>query len=107
MESSAGIPKRPGLIPGVDASKWPWWSIVLFMTGLAISTLIITGGNYRDSFIFLKDGVATTLRITVFGYILASILALFTGLARGSTDLLLFNLSTLYVLIIRGIPLVV
>src|SRR5258706_1191108 len=107
MESSAGIPKRPGLIPGVDASKWPWWSIVLVMTGLAISTLIITDGNYRDSFIFLKDGVATTLRITFFAYILATILGLFTGLARVSKNVFLFNLSTLYVEIIRGIPLVV
>jgi polar amino acid transport system permease protein len=107
MESSTEMPKRPSLIPGMDTSKWPWWAIVLIMAGLAISTLIITNGDYRDTFLFLKDGVATTLRITFFAYILATILGLFTGLARVSKNVFFFNLSTLYVEIVRGIPLVV
>lgn len=107
MESPVEMPKRPSLIPGLDASKWPWWAIILVMAGLAISTLVITDNNYRDSFIFLKDGVATTLRITLFAYALATVLGLFTGLARVSKNVVLFNLSTLYVEIIRGIPLVV
>jgi polar amino acid transport system permease protein len=107
MEVSKEMPKRPGLIPGMDTSKWPWWAIVLIMAGIAISTLIMTDGNYRDSFLFLKDGVFTTLRITFFAYIIATILGLFTGLARVSKNVFLFNLSTLYVEIVRGIPLVV
>ncbi len=107
MQSSIEMPKRPGLIPGMDASKWPWWGIVLIMAGLAISTLIITDNNYNDTFLYLKDGVATTLRITFFAYILATVLGLFTGLARVSKNAFLFNLSTLYVEVIRGIPLVV
>jgi polar amino acid transport system permease protein len=107
MQSSVEMPKRPSLIPGTDTSKWPWWAILLVMAGLAISTLIITNGDYRESFIFLKDGVATTLRITFFAYLLATVLGLFTGLGRVSKNPFLFNLSTLYVEIIRGIPLVV
>src|SRR5687767_8510527 len=107
MQSSVEMPKRPSLIPGMDASKWPWWAILLVMAGLAITTLIFTDGNYRESFIFLKDGVATTLRITFFAYLLATVLGLFTGLGRVSKNPFLFNLSTLYVEIIRGIPLVV
>jgi len=107
MESSVEMPKRPGLIPGMDASKWPWWIIVLVMAGLAFSTLIITNSNYNDTFLYLKDGVATTLRITFFSYILATVLGLLTGLARVSKNVFLFNISTLYVELIRGIPLVV
>lgn len=107
MESSTEMPKRPGLIPGIDASKWPWWGIFLALAGIAVTTLIITDGNYRDTFIFLKDGVITTLRITLFSFLFATLLGLFTGLARVSKNPILFNISTLYVETIRGIPLVV
>jgi polar amino acid transport system permease protein len=107
MESSSEMPKRPGLFPGVDASKWPWWGIVLALAGIAISTLIITNGNYNDTFMFLKDGVLATLRITLFSFLIATTLGLLTGLARVSKNPILFNISTLYVEIVRGIPLVV
>jgi polar amino acid transport system permease protein len=107
MESSSEMPKRPGLFPGVDTSKWPWWGIVLALAGIAISTLIITNGNYNDTFMFLKDGVLATLRITLFSFLMATTLGLFTGLARVSKNPILFNISTLYVEIVRGIPLVV
>ncbi len=101
------MPQRPSLLPGFDASKLPWWAIFLILSGLAISLLILTDQNYQDTFIFLKDGVITTLRITFFSYIIATVLGLFTGLARVSKNPILFNVSTLYVEAIRGIPLVV
>ncbi len=107
MESPIEMPKRPSLIPGVDLSKMPWWGILLIFAGLSISLLILTDQNYNETFIFLKDGVVTTLRITFFAYIAATILGLFTGLARVSKNPFLFNISTLYVETVRGIPLVV
>jgi polar amino acid transport system permease protein len=107
METTSELPQRPSLLPGLDASKWPWWGIALIMAGIAITTLIITDGNYRDTFTFLKDGVITTLRITLFSFSFATVLGLITGLARVSKNPVLFNISTLYVETIRGIPLVV
>jgi polar amino acid transport system permease protein len=107
MESSVEMPKRPSLIPGFDASKLPWWAIALIMLGLAMSILIFSDQDYNDTFIYLKDGVVTTLRITFFAYIAATVLGLFTGLARVSKNPILFNVSTFYVETIRGIPLVV
>jgi polar amino acid transport system permease protein len=107
MESSTDLPKRPGLFPNVDTSKWPWWAILIALAGIALSTLIITNGNYNDTFMFLKDGVITTLRITFFSFLIATTLGLLTGLARVSKNPILFNISTLYVETIRGIPLVV
>jgi polar amino acid transport system permease protein len=100
-------PERPSLIPGFDASKLPWWGIVLALSGIAITSLILTDGDYRDTFIFLKDGVITTLRITLFSFVIATILGLLTGLARVSSNPFFFNISTLYVETVRGIPLVV
>ena len=100
--------KHHGLIPvDFNISKWPWWAIVLILTGLALSILILTSKNYNDTFIYLTLGVKSTLRITLFSFLLATVLGLITGLARVSKNVFLFNASTLYVEIVRGIPLVV
>jgi polar amino acid transport system permease protein len=107
MESTEKMPQRPNLIPGVDVSKWPWWVIALALLGLAGSTLIVSSQNYRETFVYLLDGIATTLRITFFSFIFATILGLLTGISRVSKNVFLYNISTLYVETIRGIPLVV
>ena len=100
--------KRRGLIPvDINLSKWPWWAVVLILAGLALSILIMTSKNYMDTFIYLTIGVKSTLRITLFSFTMATVLGLITGLARVSKNLFLYNLSTLYVEIVRGIPLVV
>jgi len=107
MESSTSL-SNPSLIPGGwKISKWPWWVIVLLLTGLAFVYQIIASSNYQESFTYLIQGVYTTLRITVFSYLIATIIGLFAGLARVSKNVVLFNISTLYVEVVRGIPLVV
>lgn len=107
MESSNTL-STPSLIPGGwKISKWPWWVVVLVLTGLAIVYLILASPNYHSSFLYLVQGVYTTLRITMFSYLIATVIGLFAGLARVSKNPLLFNISTLYVEVIRGIPLVV
>jgi polar amino acid transport system permease protein len=107
MESSPSL-FNPSLIPGGwKISKWPWWVVVIVLAGLAIVYLILSSADYQSSFLYLIQGVVTTLRITVFSYLLATILGLFAGLARVSKNVVLFNVSTLYVEVIRGIPLVV
>ena len=107
MESSTSL-STPSLIPGGwKISKWPWWVIALVLVGLAVIYLILASPNYHSSFLYLIQGVYTTLRITVFSYLIATIIGLLAGLARVSKNVFLFNISTLYVEIIRGIPLVV
>ena len=100
--------KRPGLLPdGLQVSKWPWWAIVLGLAGIALVFLIVASQNYHDTFLYLIQGIITTLRITFFSFLLATLLGLPTGLARISKNVFLHNLSTLYVEIARGIPLLV
>lgn len=107
MQITDQTPQRPSLLPGIDASKWPWWAIILALLGLTFILLIIASQDYRETFIYLLDGIATTLRITLFSFLFATILGLLTGLARVSKNVFLYNLSTLYVEIVRGIPLIV
>lgn len=100
--------KTPGLLPRKwDISKWPWWVIVLALAGLGITALIFTSPNYNETFRYLTTGIYTTLRITLFSFVIATILGLLAGLARVSKNVFLYNISTLYVEIVRGVPLVV
>jgi polar amino acid transport system permease protein len=100
--------KRPGIIPGrFNLSKWPWWAILLGLAGAALVFLIIGSRDYQSTFIYLTQGIVTTLRITFFSFLLATLLGLPTGLARISKNTFLRNLSTLYVEVARGIPLLV
>jgi len=85
----------------------PWWAIVLVLGALAVIYLILADGNYRETFIFLAAGVVITLRITLIAFPIATAIGLFVGLARLSKNTVLQTLSTLYIEVVRGIPLVV
>ena len=107
MEKLSELP-RPSLFPGGSRiSKWPWWAVALVLTGLAFGSLYFTSANYHETFTYLTTGVYTTLRITLFSYLIATVIGLLAGLARVSKNIFLFNVSTLYVELVRGIPLVV
>jgi polar amino acid transport system permease protein len=85
----------------------PWWALILIAAGFLIIYLIASNTNYSNTFLYLKDGVFTTLRITLLAFPIATVIGLFTGLARLSKNPIPFTIATLYVEIIRGIPLVV
>ena len=62
-----------------------------------------------SSFIFdkLSQGILTTILVTVIAYFFAILLGLLGGLGRVSKNPVLYNLATLYVQIIRGVPILV
>ena len=95
------LPKRFTL------SSLPWWAIILLLVGLLVIYLIFADPNYHDTFLYLKNGVIVTLRITIIAFPIASIIGLFVGLARLSKNIILNTLATIYVEVVRGIPLVV
>ncbi len=97
--------------PGVPRVAWwykvPWWAVLLVAAGLFVLYLILATPNYHDTFMYLRDGVAATLRITLFAYMIAVSLGLLIGLGRTSKNIVVYNLATLYVSVVRGIPMVV
>jgi polar amino acid transport system permease protein len=96
-----GLPRERNL------AKLPWWAFFLVFMGVFITILITENQHYRESFLYLKDGVIVTLRITLTAFPIATIIGLVAGLSRASKNVVLYNLSTLYVEIVRGIPLIV
>jgi polar amino acid transport system permease protein len=85
----------------------PWWMVILIATGLIVTYLILANPNYHDTFIYLQAGIVTTLRITLTAFPIATVIGLLTGLGRTSKRVPFYTVSTLYVEVVRGIPLVV
>jgi len=84
-----------------------WWALV-FMVAMAIWLLIrFKPYPFLDIWNFITDGILVTLRIvfTSFGFIL--LVSLVGGLGRISKVKVIYGLASLYVEIVRGIPLLV
>jgi cystine transport system permease protein len=59
----------------------------------------------RDNWLFIATGISTTLGIAIFSFLLVAPIALLVARARSSTLFPIKALSTLYVWLIDGIPL--
>lgn len=96
------------LVPATSRlEKWPWWALVLALMAVIVVFSILTSTVYRDAFNFIREGIVTTIRVTVIAYSLSLIGGLFLGLGRVSKNVIYYNLSTLYVEVMRGIPMLV
>jgi polar amino acid transport system permease protein len=96
------------LIPATSQlEKWPWWALAIALAGVLIVYSIATSPIYQDAFNFIREGILTTIRVTVVAYALSLIGGLFLGLGRVSKNVIFYNLATLYVEVIRGIPMLV
>ncbi len=62
---------------------------------------------YLEIIKFVPDGIAVTFKVTVGAILLALVLGLVTGLGRISANRFINGLASLYVEVIRGIPLLV
>jgi polar amino acid transport system permease protein len=108
-EPGGGAPQaRAGgrLLP-VPWDRAPWWALVLAIAGLALAAGVWGSPLYRATLVFLWDGVLLTLRLTLSAYALALAFGLIAGLMRISRRPLLETIGTVYVEVIRGVPLLV
>jgi len=85
----------------------PWWLLAIALLGLLALWGIIADQGYAQIFRALSGGVATTLWVTLVAFALACGLGLLFALARTSRFRLLREISTFYVEIVRGIPMLV
>ncbi len=90
-----------------DLSKWPWWALALALAAIIIIYSIFTSVAYSEAFNFIKEGIFTTIRVTLTAYVMAVVGGLFLGLGRVSKNVFYYNFSTLYVELMRGIPMLV
>jgi len=108
---------------GAGGSRWkkrlarvPWWVSLVILIALLFIYAVLTNSGYRETFNIMvfgrpeaeaTEGVILTIRITLIAFAIATVLGLIAGLARVSSNIILNNIATFYVEIVRGVPLVV
>ena len=88
-------------------ARLPWWLIILIFVGIIIFANIIANQLYADIFGRVSRGVVVTIMVALIAYIAAIIIGLITALGRVSKNPIVYNLATLYVQVIRGVPILV
>jgi len=100
--------KEPGLIPWTtQLARLPWWGLILLLLGVALVYAIVTVPNYTDAFYFIAPGLKITLLVSVSAFTIALVVGLVVGLGRISSNPIVYNISTFYVEVVRGIPMIV
>jgi polar amino acid transport system permease protein len=102
--------------------SFPWWFAILILIGLYVVTLVRSNEIYGNIFTQLKGGVELTLRVSFIAFISALVIGLLIGLVRANppkpgyrplgmvlsvVKLVLYNAATLYVQVLRGLPILV
>jgi len=92
---------------GKRLAEFPWWFLAMILIAIWTAYFIFTRDNYREAFDFIKAGLSTAIVISLTSYAIALVLGLLAGLGRISRNVVLNNLATLYVELVRGIPMLV
>lgn len=85
----------------------PWWALAVILIGIFIGYAILNSETYRDTFVFLAEGLKLTIFLTVVSFAIALVLGLITGFGRVSDNIIAYNIATFYVEVVRGVPLLV
>jgi polar amino acid transport system permease protein len=91
----------------VNVRQDPWWWLVVVVIAIILLLVLLIPYPFKDIVVFARSGILVTVLVTVTSYFLMLILGLLGGLGRLSKNKLIFGISSLYVEIIRGIPLLV
>jgi polar amino acid transport system permease protein len=113
---------RSRLTFGEQMRHFPWWAVIM-IAGLAIAFVFMVGNEtYRAALNFIirpptstevafgidiRNGLMMTLVTTLVAYLIALIFGLVLGVMRVSKNPILFHASTLYVELMRGVPMLV
>lgn len=113
---------RPRLLPVTrKLDEAPWWLLLVLLGVLLFLYMLLTAPQLAQTFWFISGqkpellrtgqvlfkGIVITVVVTIAAYALALVIGLSFGLMRTSRNPVLFNLASLYVEIVRGIPMLV
>jgi polar amino acid transport system permease protein len=85
----------------------PWWLLFVGVVILVVWLIQARPDPYKRIFVFLQDGVRVTIGITVVSFVFIVVVGLIGGLGRISKNPLVKGIASVYVEIIRGIPMLV
>ncbi len=83
------------------------WLIIFILLDILVIYSIATQPEVTKVWDYVVPGLAATIRITVISFVVAIIIGLIVAFGRISKNIVVYNLSTLYVELFRGLPLLV
>jgi polar amino acid transport system permease protein len=99
------LARIPGAEPSAKMDAW-WW-LLAAVIALVVLLAAVRPDPFMRIIVFVRDGIAVTILTTVSSFVLILILGMVGGLGRLSKNPVIFGVSSLYVELIRGIPLMV
>jgi polar amino acid transport system permease protein len=93
--------------PRAARRETPYWLVAAALLAILFLWLIVADDGYRTIFSALSRGILTTLWVTIVAFALAAALGLVVALGRTSRFRILREVSTFYVEVVRGIPVLV
>jgi len=102
-------PRELSFVVGGEVSlrQDPWWWLVAVVAALIVLLVILWPVPFRQIVLFARDGILVTILVTVASYVLIIVVGLLGGLGRISKNKLIRGIASLYVEVVRGIPLLV
>ncbi len=100
QDDSAIIPRERSLVIA-------WWIAIGIAVVFVAGSVLFQPDPYAEILRFIGDGLVVTFQLTVVSMTFALILGLFAGLGRTARSQLINTVASLYVEMIRGIPLLV
>jgi polar amino acid transport system permease protein len=84
-----------------------WWIMVAAVVALILMLVFFKPDPYQRIIIFVRNGIWTTIVLTLVSFLLVMVFGLIVALGRLSKVGLVRGVATVYVEIIRGIPMMV
>jgi polar amino acid transport system permease protein len=85
-------------------ARAPWWLLLLALLIILFAASVSDRYPYPIVWNAVQDGIVVTIRVSIVAYTLAIILALVVALLRRSSNPIIYQIVTLYVESVRGIP---
>ncbi len=99
--------KPERIITDIRKNEFPWWLVIIGVIIAVTLLLIINTPSFNDAFATMRVGILTTISITLIAYSISLVVGLIVGLGRVSSNVIAKNLSTFYIELVRGIPMLV
>jgi polar amino acid transport system permease protein len=84
-----------------------WWILVAAVVILIILMITLKPDPYQRVLTYVRDGIWITIQVTITAFVLTLMGGLIAALGRLSRNWLISGFSTIYIEIVRGIPLLV
>lgn len=88
-------------------ADFPWWGLFIALMAVFLLFRFLTDATYKQIITFIVEGIRLTVIVTLVSFGISLVIGLITAFSLMSNNVIAKNLATLYVQLVRGIPMLV